>query len=245
MTKIYETTYRIYFHLKKFPEALLIAQKMNNQNLIDETMNSCDDEITLKQLCLMLGRQRSNWQTDRDELQRIISYENFNEHFMSLARELDVVNPKAPEQVFKSHLEEKKPDESKLDSHKVNLSVTYANCFINAGFGNDTIMTKEGEELEWIFKNKDYGQIAATASLGLLLLWNIDQGFEKIDKFMDHNNDFIKAGSYLAVGLVNSGIRNQNDPVFALLGDKLESKTQHERLGALMGLSLTYAGSNR
>jgi len=56
MTKIYETTYRIYFHLKKFPEALLIAQKMNNKNLIDETMNSCDDEITLKQLCLMLGR---------------------------------------------------------------------------------------------------------------------------------------------------------------------------------------------
>ncbi len=164
---------------------------------------------------------------------------------MSLARELDVVNPKAPEQVFKSHLEEKKPDESKLDSHKVNLSITYANSFINAGFGSDTIMMKEGEELEWIFKNKDYGQIAATASVGQLLLWNIDQGFEKIDKFMDHNNDMIRAGAYLAVGLVNSGIRNTNDPVFALLSDKLEAKTQHERLGALMGLTMTYAGSNR
>jgi len=45
----------------------------------------------------MLGRQRSNWNTDNEDLSKIISYETFNEHFMSLARELDVVNPKAPE----------------------------------------------------------------------------------------------------------------------------------------------------
>jgi len=70
---------------------------MNNQNLINETMNSCEDQITIKQLCLMLGRQRSNWNTDNEDLSKIISYETFNEHFMSLARELDVVNPKAPE----------------------------------------------------------------------------------------------------------------------------------------------------
>ncbi len=62
---------------------------------------------------------------------------------MSLAKELECVNPKAPEAVFKSHLEEKKIDESKLDSHKVNLSVTYANAFINAGFSKDTIMLND------------------------------------------------------------------------------------------------------
>ncbi len=76
---------------------------------------------------------------------------------------------------------------------------------------------KEGEDIEWIFKNKDHGQIAATASIGLLLLWNIDQGFEKLSAYMDHNNDNIRAGSYLALGINNSGIRNLNDPVFALL----------------------------
>lgn len=125
------------------------------------------------------------------------------------------------------------------------MSVTYANAFINAGFSSDTIMMKEGnDELEWVFKNKDYGQIASVASVGMLLLWNIDAGFEKIDKYMDHNNDLIRAGSYIAVGLVNSGIKNINDPVFALLQDKLE-KNQFEKVGALMGLSLTYAGSNR
>jgi len=52
-------------------------------------------------------------------------------------------------------------------------------------------MMKEGEEQDWIFKNKDYGQIAATASVGMLLLWNIDQGFEKLDKYMESTNDLI------------------------------------------------------
>jgi 26S proteasome regulatory subunit N1 len=33
--------------------------------------------------------------------------------------------------------------------------------------------------------------------------------------------------------------------VFALLADKLDAPTQHEKIGALMGLSMTYAGSNR
>lgn len=102
--------------------------------------------MTLKQLCLMLGRQRSNFETDDEEIKKIISYENIHTHFMELAAELDVVNPKAPEQVFKSHLEEKKPDESKLDSHKVNLSITYANAFINAGFSSDTLLMKDGDE---------------------------------------------------------------------------------------------------
>jgi 26S proteasome regulatory subunit N1 len=88
-------------------------------------------------------------------------------------------------------LEEKRADESKLDSHKVNLSITYANAFINAGFSTDTIMMKEGEDQDWIYKNKDSGQIAATASVGLLLLWNIDEGFDKIDKYMESTNDQI------------------------------------------------------
>ena len=55
-------------------------------------------------------------------------------------------------------MEEKRADESKLDSHKVNLSITYANAFINAGFSTDTIMMKEGEDQDWIYKNKDSGQ---------------------------------------------------------------------------------------
>ena len=87
--------------------------------------------------------------------------------------------------------------------------------------------------------------MATAASVGLLLLWNIDEGFDKIDKYMESTSDLIRAGAYMAVGLVNSGIRNMNDPVNILLSEKIDQGTEYERMGALMGLSFTYAGSNR
>lgn len=248
MSSIYRTCFEVYFTLDKLPEALIVAQKINDTELIKKTIDTCTDPIVKKQLCLILGRARSNYETDDESLLEIISYEKLSSHFKSLAKELDVVAPKTPEAVFKSHLEDKVPDEAKLDSHKVNLSITYANSFINCGFGKDTLILK-GEENddddEWIWKNKESGQTAVSASIGMLLLWDIDEGFGVIDKYMESTNDLIRAGAYMAVGLVNSGIKNDNDPVFALLSEKLEEGNEYEKMGALMGLSFTYAGSCR
>jgi hypothetical protein len=50
----------------------------------------------------------------------------------------------------------------------------------------------------------------------------------------------------MALGLVNSGITNECDPVYAILVEKLETcKEENLKIGALMGLSFTYAGSAR
>jgi 26S proteasome regulatory subunit N1 len=50
----------------------------------------------------------------------------------------------------------------------------------------------------------------------------------------------------MAIGIVNSGIKNECDPVGAILRDKLESVLKHDgKIGALMGLSFAYAGSAR
>jgi 26S proteasome regulatory subunit N1 len=63
---------------------------------------------------------------------------------------------------------------------------------------------------------------------------------------MEQSDDHIVAGSYIAIGLVNSGIKNHNDPVYAILLEKLESSTkQIHKIGALIGLSMAYAGSAR
>ena len=246
MDLIYQTTYQIYLKHQQYPDALLLAQKLNNQDFINETMASCSDPVVTKQLCLMLGRQRNAFETDNEDLQKIISYEELSKHFKDLARDLDVLKPKAPEEVFKSHLEEKKADETKLDSHQVNLSITYANGFINAGFSSDSLMLKESSQQdEWIWKNKESGQTAAAASMGLLMLWDIEEGLDKIDKYMESSNDLIRAGGYMAFGLINSGIKYENDPVFAILSEKLEAASDYEKIGALMGLSFTYAGSQR
>jgi len=40
---------------------------------------------------------------------------------------------------------------------------------------------------------------------------------------MEASEDFIVAGSYMAIGIVNSGIKNELDPVVAILIERLET----------------------
>ena len=156
------------------------------------------------------------------------------------------MEPKHPEAIFKTHLEERKVGEAQLDSAKQNLAKTYVNAFVNAGLCNDLLICKKEGTDDWVFSNKDAGQMAAAASLGLLQLWDIDEGLESIDKYMERSEDNIQAGSYIALGIVNSGIKNEADAAYAILSDKLESATtEKHKIGILMGLSLAYAGSAR
>ena len=112
-----------------------------------------------------------------------------------------------------------------IDSAKQNLAMTYVNAFVNAAYGKDLLMTAQNSDSKesWIYKNKEGGMQAAAASLGMVLLWDIDEGLSQIDKYMESGDDYIVAGSYIAIGLVNSGIKNETDPVFAILLEKLES----------------------
>ena len=50
------------------------------------------------------------------------------------------------------------------------------NAFVNAAYGKDLLITNNENNEDWVFKTKDDGQTAAAASLGLLLLWDIDEG---------------------------------------------------------------------
>ena len=79
----------------------------------------------------------------------------------------------------------------------------------------------------------------------MILLWDIDEGLSQIDKYMESDDEHTVAGSYIAIGIVNSGIKNETDPVYAILLEKLESPKTNLKIGALMGLSLAYAGSAR
>lgn len=45
----------------------------------------------------MLGRQRNPYVSGDDEITRIISNERLSEHYKSLGRELNVVEPKHPD----------------------------------------------------------------------------------------------------------------------------------------------------
>jgi len=108
MQTTFKTTYDIFKKYQKYPDALRVAQKMNNMTLIGELMEDCKDPVTLKQMAFMLGRQRNPYESEDGDLQAIISNEKLSEHFKSLARDLDVVEPKHPDSIFKSHLEDRR-----------------------------------------------------------------------------------------------------------------------------------------
>ena len=89
--------------------------------------------------------------------------------------------------------------------------------------------------------------ISTAASVGLLQQWDPDNGLGNIDKYMSAQDDWVKAGAYLAVGVVNAGVREPSDPAMALLADAdvLNHKSKEVRVSAIMGLGLAYAGTNR
>jgi 26S proteasome regulatory subunit N1 len=49
----------------------------------------------------------------------------------------------------------------------------------------------------------------------------------------------------LACGIVNTGVRNECDPALALLSDYVNHSSTVMTIGAIFGLGLAYAGSNR
>ena len=56
LTSILKTVYNISRKFNKYTNALRVAQKLNDMDLITELMTSCTDPITLKQLAFMLAR---------------------------------------------------------------------------------------------------------------------------------------------------------------------------------------------
>ena len=130
-----------------------------------------------------------------------------------------------------------------VDSARQNLASSFVNGFVNAGFGHDKLLMEDGQK--WLYKNKEHGMMSATASIGLVLLWDVDGGLTQIDKYLYSPEDYIKAGALLACGIVNTGVRNDCDPALALLSDYVDHSSPVMTIGAIFGLGLAYAGSNR
>lgn len=203
-----------------------------------------------KQLAYMLSRQQifldlPESTPEYDDLMEIMSNAHLNNHFLNLARELDIMEPKTPEDVYKSHLENSRPPfgGGQVDSARQNLAASFVNGFVNAAFGRDKLLMEDGNK--WLYKNKEHGMLSATASLGLVLLWDVDGGLTPIDKYLYSSEDYIKSGALLACGIVNCGVRNECDPALALLSDYVLHSSNTMRIGAIVGLGLAYAGSNR
>ena len=152
--------------------------------------------LVKKQLAFLLGRQQIIWNVgeangeDPDELTNIMSNSHLTSNFLALARELDIMEAKLPEDIYKTYLENtNRSNYSHPDSSKQNLSAAFVNGFVNAAFGQDKIVT---QDIKWLSKYKDTGLLSATASLGLIVLWDVDGGLSLIDKYLYSSDDNMK-----------------------------------------------------
>ncbi|KAI1301580.1 26S proteasome non-ATPase regulatory subunit 2 [Halotydeus destructor] len=245
-TNLLKTASQIFLKFKRHPEALRLALQLQDLDQIKNVISNCSDVNVQKQMAYMVGRQQVFLSDDNldSDLTDIMSNAQLNSHFLSLARELDIMEPKTPDDIYKTHLEGSNRYGANIDSARANLASSFVNGLVNCGFGKDKLLLSEDGN-KWLYKNKDHGMMSATASLGLILLWDVDSGLTQIDKYLYSSEDNIKAGALLACGLVNCGVRNDCDPALALLADYVNHNSQQMRIGAIIGLGLAYAGSNR
>ncbi len=251
---------RGYLSQKKTPAALLAALRLPEpESLVRECFETAaaldeDSEAALVQLGYILSVQRVyySWIADDfDVAAEPAGNVKLSQQYLELARDLGVADPKSPADVYKAHLEEgrsaRRPRVSSaggptVDSAMENLASTFVNAFVNVGHGSDALILNDSE---WLFKNKGSGMMTAAASVGMLKLWDVEEGFSAVDKFSHSKEPFIKAGYALASGVVSCGVSSDMNASFALLSEVLEtpSASLHQRLGALLGLGIAYVNS--
>ncbi|KAI9787222.1 MAG: proteasome regulatory particle base subunit [Geoglossum umbratile] len=248
------TAHDIYKQYNKLAQAMILSIRLNNMELIQQDFNSTTDKSLKKQMAFLIARQQIWFELPVDdeedaEIAECLNNTRLPDHFKSLAKELNILDPKTTEDIYKSHLESSRvAGLTNLDSARHNLASSFVNAFANAGFGSDKLMLVEGgERNSWVWKTKDEGMMSTAASIGMLLQWDVEMGLDKIDKYTYVEDNHIKAGALLAIGIINSGVRIDSDPAMALLSDSdnLESKSIPIRVASIIGLGLSYAGSNK
>lgn len=245
------TAYSIFLRLKQYPDAVRVALRLGDDTLVAEVFQQCKDVTVRNQMGYILGRQRCFYEDESDvSANDMIGNAELSDKFLALARDLDVVEAKTPEDIYKSHLSEtgsiarsRDSGAQQADSARHNLASTFVNAFVNAGYNSDKLMTPEGST--WLYKNKKHGMMSAAASLGMLMLWNVEEGITEIDKYLYSGDEYVKAGAILGVGIVSAGIRNEIDPALALLSEHIDSGNCSIRCASCLGLGIAYAGSGR
>ena len=267
--EVLKVAHAIFMKVEKYTEAMRVACRLGVQETMEQTFNAADDKLVKRQMCYMLARHGHPLKLDEgpcevtdgdelEELQQIMSNSNLSANYLTLARDLDVMEAKLPEDIYKTHLiEGRAPAGAAVDSARANLASTFVNAFVNAGFGQDKLLTTSegaeggegdagaGSNVSWIFKNKDHGKMSAAASLGSILLWDVDDGLPRVDNYLYSMEQQVVAGGLLAVGLINVNVRNDCDPAYGLLYESVSKEDSSVRIGAIMGLGLAYAGCQK
>lgn len=245
--EIFNTAFILYKLQGKLTDALRVALRVDDSSKVEELFSQevSAGETMKQQMSFILARHRSNFESEDSDMNELIGNVKLSEYFVSVGKDLNVADPKSPEDIYKSHLSTRggRAGAVAVDSARANLASSFVNGFVNAGFCTDKLMTVDNSQ--WVHKNKDHGMISAAASLGLVLLWNVEGGLNEIDKFFHNSDENIRAGGCLAIGIVSTGIRNEADPALALLADNIENPSHTIRCAVICGLGIAYSSTRR
>lgn len=111
-TVLLKTVFELYLKFNQDVLAMRCAVQLNDMDLVQQVMRECKDEHIRKQLAFLLGRQQIYWEMEGlgndeqcGELREIMNNSRLSHNFLNLARELDIMEPKVAEDVYKTHLE--------------------------------------------------------------------------------------------------------------------------------------------
>ena len=246
-----ELVYNIYFEkFHQYIDAMRVAIKIGNPIYIKQTFLKCEDPIIKKQLAFILSsegifldEEDTSQKMDNDTLEIMRNYKQ-SDYFRILAKTLELLEPKHPEDVFKSHLEDKKVQNSKkIESSKINMAYSIASAFINAGFGTEVLLSKK--DSDWIYKNKEQGIQCLLSGIGLINIWDYLEGPNKVYELAGKKETDIykRTGRNIGLGVCLCGIHDENDVAVAVLLDELSDKNLDVKISAVFGLGLAAAGS--
>lgn len=243
------TAFSIYISHNQLTQALTLAIKLDDESLIKQVFEATDDELVHKQLGYILSQQNNGFKYpgDNEEVQETISNVKLHEYFSYLVKELNLLDPRVPEDIYKSHLENAKfglGSSGSIDSAKQNLAAAFVNAFVNLGYGTDKLIQTEEDNKSWIYKTKGYGMVSTTASLGSIHQWNINDGLQYLDKYTYSSEDEIKAGALLGTGIVSANIHDDVEAALALLQEYVADPKKLFQTSAVNGLGIAFAGSS-
>ncbi|TYJ23370.1 hypothetical protein E1A91_A08G186900v1 [Gossypium mustelinum] len=247
-----DIAYSIYLVFYEFASALQIALSLTIWRFVShvcDVFTSCDDLLMKKQFCYILARQGINFELDDDMVkddedrelsQVIINNIKLSESYLTLARNIEVMEPKCPEDVYKAHLLDGRAIAgANVDSVRhwlLHLSLLFLMQVLARLMTDPADCSSDGSSRNWLFKNKEHVKISVVASLGMILLWDVDSGLAQIDKYLHSDDNYVIAGVLLGVGLVNCSVTNDYDPALECL--------RTLKIGLFrIGLNLGWAGT--
>ena len=244
-----ELVYNIYYNkFHQYIDAMRVAIKIGNMLYIKQTFHQCNDLTTQKQLAFILAREGIFLEEEEknikdNELMEIMRNYKQCDYFRILAKNLELLEPKHPEDVFKSHLEDKKSDSKKLESYKINMAYSIASGFINAGFGTEVLLSKK--DSDWMFKNKEEGLTCLLSGIGLVNIWDYLEGPGKLYEYAGNKETDIykRAGRNIGLGVSLATIHDDNDVAVAVLLEEIKDKNLNIKVSALFGLGIAAAGT--